>query len=85
LDTTRALNELDPPDWGGPPPDATGLIANCHAARQKPLNTLTGKDLRILIGQNIGLPYLVPLAMESCGPTRFLKPTRTRATYCRQS
>jgi hypothetical protein len=32
--------------------------------RRRPLNELTTEDLRLLIGQNIGLPYLLPLALE---------------------
>ena len=64
VDTTRTLNELDPPDWGRVPADASGLIRACHAARQKPLNALTAEDLRVLIGQNMNLSLLVPLAIR---------------------
>jgi hypothetical protein len=64
MDITRTLNELDPPDWGPAPDGASGLISLCHAARQKPLSELTVEDLRILVGQNIALPLLVPLALE---------------------
>jgi hypothetical protein len=63
MDMARTLNELDPPDWG-PAPDAAGLISLCHAARQKPLSELTIEDLRILVGQNVALRLLVPLALE---------------------
>jgi hypothetical protein len=58
------LNELDPPDWGPAPGDATGLIAACHAARQKPLDELTIENLRLLIGQNVALHLLIPLAIQ---------------------
>jgi hypothetical protein len=61
---TRTLNELDPPDWGPAPTDATGLVTACHAARQKPLRDLTVENLRVLIGQNIALPLLIPLAKD---------------------
>jgi hypothetical protein len=64
MDLERTLNQLDPPDWGPPPPDATGLITTCHAARQKPLRDLTPNDLRVLIGQNSSLATLIPLAIE---------------------
>ncbi len=32
--------------------------------RKVPLNRLTVEDLRLLIGQGIGLQYLVPIALE---------------------
>jgi hypothetical protein len=61
---SRSLNELEPPDWGEAPPDATGLVRGVHAARQKPLAELTVEDLRVLIGQNVSLDHLVPLALR---------------------
>jgi hypothetical protein len=33
--------------------------------RTRPIGTLGTEDLRILIGQGIGLPWLVPLALET--------------------
>jgi len=59
----RSLQELDGQDWG----EATFpsyLVRTCHALRRKPLRDFTIEDLRIMIGQNIGLEYLVPLAIE---------------------
>ncbi|MCO1581817.1 contact-dependent growth inhibition system immunity protein [Crossiella sp. SN42] len=57
------LTELERDDWGPPPPEATRLIARCHQLRRVPLDQLTTEDLRLLIGQHIGLPHLVPLAL----------------------
>ncbi len=59
----RSLQELDGQDWG----EATFpsyLVRTCHALRRKPLRDFTVEDLRIMIGQNIGLEYVVPLALE---------------------
>ena len=42
----------------------TGLVKRCHELRKVPLNRLTVEDLRLLIGQGIGLPYLIPIALE---------------------
>jgi hypothetical protein len=59
----RSLQELDGQDWG----EATFpsyLVRTCHALRRKPLRDFTVEDLRIMIGQNISLEYLVPLAIE---------------------
>ena len=59
----QSLQDLDGQDWG----EATFpsyLVRTCHALRRKPLREFTVEDLRIMIGQNIGLEYLVPLALE---------------------
>lgn len=39
-------------------------MATAHALRSRPVGTLTVEDLRLLIGQNIGLTVLLPLAVE---------------------
>ncbi|WHT21687.1 contact-dependent growth inhibition system immunity protein [Crossiella sp. CA-258035] len=57
------LTELERDDWGPPPPEASHLITRCHQLRRVPLDRLTPADLRLLIGQHIGLPHLVPLAL----------------------
>jgi CDI immunity proteins len=64
----RALDTVDPPAWGPPPPDATPLTKRCHELRTKPLIDFTVEDLRILIGQQIALNRLVPLALERLRP-----------------
>jgi hypothetical protein len=64
VDMARTLNELDPPDWGPAPSDATGLVAACHTARQKPVDELTIENLRVLIGQKVALNLLIPLAIR---------------------
>src|SRR5216683_695613 len=59
----KSLQELEGQDWGeGDYPSY--LVRTCHALRRKPLRDFTVEDLRIMIGQNIGLEYLVPLAIE---------------------
>lgn len=64
IDRRRSLEELERDRWQAPPPDATRLIATTHALRSRPVGTLTVEDLRLLIGQDIGLPVLLPLAVE---------------------
>lgn len=41
-----------------------GLAARCAVAAQKKLRNLNAEDLRLLIGQKIGLEHLVPLALN---------------------
>ncbi len=60
----RTLDSVDPPAWGSAPPDATFLIKRCHELRTKPLRDFTVEDLRIMIGQQIALSRLVPLALD---------------------
>lgn len=40
------------------------LVVRCHELRKIPLEKFTTEDLRIMIGQEIGLEYLVPLALD---------------------
>jgi hypothetical protein len=60
---SQSLQELEGQDWGdGNFP--SHLVRTCHALRRKPLRDFTVEDLRIMIGQNFSLNYLVPLAIE---------------------
>ena len=57
------LEQLEKNDWGDA--DApTWLVQECHRLRRKPIEEFSTEDLRIMIGQNIGLKYLVPRALE---------------------
>lgn len=63
--TTTTLQSLENDFWPNPPEDSTNLIKTCHTLRKKPLNEMTIENLRVMIGQDIGLKYLVPIAMEN--------------------
>src|SRR4051812_43426117 len=60
---TRTLHELEKEDWAKPIYPSY-LVQTCHALRHKPLGTFTVEDLRIMIGQKISVPILVPMALE---------------------
>jgi CDI immunity proteins len=62
-DKTKNLDELKGTEWG-PPTYNSYLVTTCHRLRKKPIGQFTVEDLRILIGQKIGLRFLVPLALE---------------------
>ncbi|WKD36834.1 contact-dependent growth inhibition system immunity protein [Streptomyces xanthophaeus] len=64
LHLDRTLDELDGPPWPAPPSPTTALVMKVHALRRKRLGALTPADLRTLIGQAVGLPYLLPLAVR---------------------
>jgi len=59
----KTLDELDPPAWGEPEYDSD-LVQTCHRLRKKKLSEFDEADLRVMIGQGIGLRYLVPLALD---------------------
>jgi len=60
----RTLDDLDPPRWGSAPPGATRLVERCHKLRQKPIDSYSTDDLRMMIGQQIGLNHLVSIAIR---------------------
>lgn len=62
-DRNKTLQQLDGEEWGEPPYDSH-LVKECHRLRRVPLRDFTVEYLRITIGQQIGLEYLVPLALE---------------------
>ena len=63
FDLSKSLQQLEGEDYGEPT-DHTHLVAECYRLRRIPLCDFTVENLRIKIGQNIGLKYLVPLALE---------------------
>lgn len=64
LHLTRTLDDLDPPRWPAPPPEATRLVRTVHALRRVPLGELGPAELRTLVAQRVGLAYVLPLAVR---------------------
>ncbi|MEO7298015.1 MAG: contact-dependent growth inhibition system immunity protein [Verrucomicrobiota bacterium] len=63
FDRSKSLQQLEGEDWGEPN-FGSHLVTECHRLHKVPLCDFRVEDLRITIGQNIGLEYLVPLAIE---------------------
>jgi hypothetical protein len=63
FDTNRSLQDLEGSDWGEPPASSY-LVTTCYRLRRTPIREFSVEDLRIMIGQEIGLDYLVPLALQ---------------------
>ena len=63
FDRSKTLQELEGSDWGEPDFDSH-LVTTCHRLRRVPLDEFTLEDLRIMICQDIGLTFLVPIAVE---------------------
>ena len=59
----KTLENLEKDFWGKPDFDSH-LVTRCYELRKLPLDNFTTEDLRIMIGQEIGLDYLIPLAIE---------------------
>jgi len=62
-DRAMSLDQLEGKAWGEPS-DASGLVATCHRLRRKPIGAFTVEDMRVMIGQGIGVDFLFPLALE---------------------
>ena len=64
MDETKSLSNLN----GNKPLDRpeydSHLAKECHRLWDEPINKLTIENLRMLIGQNIGLKYLIPKALD---------------------
>lgn len=59
----KTLENLEKDFWGKPDYDSH-LVTRCHELRKLPLDGFTTEDLRIMIGQQISLDHLIPLALE---------------------
>ena len=59
----KTIEQLENDFWPDPDSDSY-VVQTCHQLRKKPLAEFEVEDLRILIGQNIGLTYLIPMALD---------------------
>ncbi|MFJ8842146.1 contact-dependent growth inhibition system immunity protein [Streptomyces cyaneofuscatus] len=60
----NSLEQLEGFEWPAPPADATGLVTAAHNLRKRPIGSLNAHELGRLIGQDIGLPWLLPVAVN---------------------
>jgi hypothetical protein len=58
------IQQIEGRDWGTVPADASFLAQRCTELRCKPLEQFTVEDLRIMLGQEIAVPILLPLAVD---------------------
>jgi hypothetical protein len=63
FDRRKSLQELENDDWGEPTFNSS-LVVNCHRLRRVPLEELTPGDCRLLLRQNIGARFLVPITLK---------------------
>ncbi|MDM5330443.1 contact-dependent growth inhibition system immunity protein [Neobacillus sp. CF12] len=72
FDINKSLEELEDTKWKESD-FQSNLILKCQELRKKKLKDFTIEDLRIMIGQKIGLKYLVPLALETLVTNPFVE------------
>ncbi|MEV4813279.1 contact-dependent growth inhibition system immunity protein [Micromonospora avicenniae] len=58
------IEQLERDVWPSPGPDATFLVRRCIELRRKPITEFNVEDLRIMLGQGIGVPALLPRAVR---------------------
>ena len=63
FDLNKSLQDLEGQKWPETTVDSP-LFQECHRLHEVPLRDFTIANLSTTIGQNIGLEYLVPLAIE---------------------
>jgi hypothetical protein len=63
FDLSKTLQELEGEDWGEPEFESH-VVENAHRLHRVPLCEFTVEDLRFMIGQQRGLRYLIPIALE---------------------
>ncbi|MFE7166303.1 contact-dependent growth inhibition system immunity protein [Streptomyces sp. NPDC057616] len=64
VDRTKSLEQLEGQRWPDPPAETTSLVRTVHEWRRRPVGTLEPHELARMIGQDVGLPWLLPLAVE---------------------
>jgi hypothetical protein len=61
----KTLENLEKNIWPSLNPDEHSYLVNtCNSLHKKQLKDFTIEDLRIMIGQSIGLKYLIPMAID---------------------
>ncbi|WP_405799239.1 contact-dependent growth inhibition system immunity protein [Streptomyces sp. NBC_01506] len=63
-DQGKSLEDLEGVSWPEVPQNATGLMRAVYAMRKRPIGSLSAHEMARMIGQDVGLPWLLPLALE---------------------
>lgn len=71
IDRSKTLEEIEGKVWGQPQINSN-LVLTAHGLRKKPLKDFTAGDLRLMIGQQLSLGQLVPIALDVLGADPFV-------------
>lgn len=63
IDKAKSLQDLEGV-WPEPSRDSTGLVKSIHLLRKRPIGALASDEIARLLAQNIGLEWLMPLAVQ---------------------
>ena len=69
----KTLEYLEKKNFGDPNNAPTNMVKRCLELCKRPLDNFTVEDLRLMIGQQFGLPYLIPLALEHLSNDIFIE------------
>ena len=61
--SNKTLEQLEGDNWGEPTYNSYAVTTS-HRLRRKPLKEFTAEDLRFMLGQQISLPILMPMALD---------------------
>jgi hypothetical protein len=62
-DQSRTLEQLEEEDWGEPEYDSN-LVQTIHKLQRTPIGEFTIEDLRVMLGQKVGMEHFIPLALD---------------------
>jgi hypothetical protein len=68
----KSIENLEKDFWGPSPKNSTPLVDKVHRLRTIQIETLEPKHIRLLIGQKVGLRFLIPVALEILTPDIFI-------------
>ena len=69
----KTIESLEKKDFGNPNEVPTNMVKRCLELCKIPLEQFSVEDLRLMIGQNFTLHYLIPLAIEHLKVDIFLE------------
>jgi hypothetical protein len=58
------IESIEQDGWPGLDEGATDLVRRVHALRRTPVADLSPDDLRVLLGQRVGVAVVLPIALE---------------------
>jgi len=63
MDDSKSIEQLENDYWNDTE-FPTALVESCYRYRKIPLKDMTSQQIRTLVGQNIGLKFLLPKAFQ---------------------
>ena len=62
---TKTIEELEKCNYGDPKDAPTEMVKRCLELCKTPIERFTIEDLRLMIGQQFALEYLIPIGLEA--------------------